>query len=194
MYYNIIKKNYIEKLNKKSDINEHLPKLYDLAKKCEHITEFGVRKVVSTWAFLLGKPKSLTCYDIYKDPNVDAIEKCAKGINCFFKFVTADTRNITIEKTDLLFIDTAHTYLQISKELELHGNKSRKYIVMHDTTLFGYTDEERYLEIEKKNPEYKDEGHGIVLAILNFMDLYPNWKIIYQVDFCNGLTVLSRVE
>ncbi len=37
--------------NEKSDINEHLPTLKRYAEKCDHITEMGVRSVVSTWAF-----------------------------------------------------------------------------------------------------------------------------------------------
>ena len=37
-----------------SDINEHLPTLKKYAEECEHITEMGVRWVVSTYALLMG--------------------------------------------------------------------------------------------------------------------------------------------
>jgi hypothetical protein len=35
-----------------------------------------------------------------------------------------------IEETDMLFVDTLHTYGQVKGELERHGNQARKYIVI----------------------------------------------------------------
>jgi hypothetical protein len=32
-----------------SDINEHIPTILKYGQECEHITEMGVRWVVSTW-------------------------------------------------------------------------------------------------------------------------------------------------
>ena len=52
--------------NTQSDINEHFPAIIELAKECDHITEMGVRTVVSTWAWLAGAPKKgLFSYDIH---------------------------------------------------------------------------------------------------------------------------------
>ena len=51
-----------------SDINEHLPVLKELASQSDSVVEMGVRWVVSTFALLAGKPKSLTSMDI-QDPN-----------------------------------------------------------------------------------------------------------------------------
>ena len=39
-----------------TDIREHLLTLMFYAFECKHITEMGVRDVVSTWAFLAAKP------------------------------------------------------------------------------------------------------------------------------------------
>ena len=47
-----------------SDINEHVPTLKKFAEECEHITEMGVRAAVSTFGFLMGKPKKLISIDI----------------------------------------------------------------------------------------------------------------------------------
>ena len=55
---------YYQKCNSPSDINEHLPTLKRYADECEHITEMGVRWVVSTYAFLMSKPKKLVSIDI----------------------------------------------------------------------------------------------------------------------------------
>jgi hypothetical protein len=37
-----------------SDINEHLPTLLKYAKECETIIECGVRRMCSSWSFVLG--------------------------------------------------------------------------------------------------------------------------------------------
>lgn len=125
-----------------SDINEHLPVLKALTEECETVTEMGVRYCVSTFAFIEGRPKKLTSIDIVHPRTYVAqggpqafekvVELCQeKDID--FEFVEASTLDVEIEPTDLLFIDTLHTYEQLSKELALHGNKAKKYLVFHDT-------------------------------------------------------------
>ena len=122
----------------RSDINEHLPTLRDLAKECEHVTEMGVRDVVSTWAFLLGlannskKKKVLRSYDIHKSVNIDLALNEAKSNKIDMTFTEVDVLKTEIEGTDLLFIDTLHTYTQLKNELKLHASKAKKYIVFHD--------------------------------------------------------------
>ena len=101
---------------RRSDINEHLPTLKKYAEECNHITEMGVRDVVSTWAFLMGNPKKLISYDI-NQINESIILETIKDTEIEFKFVLADTTKIEIEETDLLFIDTLHTYDQLKSEL-----------------------------------------------------------------------------
>ena len=94
------------KKNIKSDINEHLDTLAKYASECGHITEMGVRSVVSTWAFLISKPKRLVSIDINPAPIEKALE-LAKSIGVDMDFIIADTvdPNFEIEETDLLFID-----------------------------------------------------------------------------------------
>ena len=55
---------YEKMCEKPSDINEHLPTLKKYASECDHITEMGVRTVVSTYALMMGKPKKLISIDI----------------------------------------------------------------------------------------------------------------------------------
>ena len=50
-----------------SDINEHIPTLISYGQECNHITEMGVRGIISTWAFLGSAPKKMMSYDI-QDP------------------------------------------------------------------------------------------------------------------------------
>jgi len=123
---------------KSSDINEHLETLKNLASECDHVTEMGVRYIVSTWAFVEGmKGGTLVSIDI-KHPkeyggDLDSLVKACKDKGIDFTFREADTTKIKIDKTDLLFIDTDHTYKQLETELKIHAGSVRKYIVIHDT-------------------------------------------------------------
>ena len=147
-----------------SDINEHLPTLCKYASMCDHVTEFGVRSVISTFALLAGSPKMMVSYDI-EDICMDALELEAKG-TVRFRFLQGDTTKITISPTDLLFIDTLHNYRQLNTELELHASKVGKYIIMHDTTTFGEIGES-YKGLPEK---------GLWLAIEEFLVKNPKWN------------------
>ena len=169
----------------RSDINEHLPVLRQYAEECEHITEMGVRSVVSTFAFLIAKPKTLVSIDLYHPSRWNAgdklkqVEEWAKETNVDFTFMEADTTQINIDETDFLFIDTWHVYQQLKTELTLHGNKARKYIGFHDTTLFGERGE--------------TSGHvGLWPAIAEFLEANPHWSIKERRTNNNGLTILER--
>ena len=174
---------YQEKCNTPSDINEHLPVLKRYTEECNHVTEMGVRWVVSTYAFMMGKPKTLISYDI------EPVEKwgtdrqflvdLAKENGTHFEFHIADTLNLTIKETDLLFLDTNHTYNQVKGELALHGNKSNKYIIFHDTTSFEFGG-------------FDGDTIGIWPAIQEFLDANSHWFIHERLLNNNGLTVLKR--
>jgi len=100
-------------VSKKSDINEHMLTLKKYAEMSDSIMEMGVREVVSTWAFLAGKPKKLTSLDLYKSKNMDLVIKTAKDEGLNFEFLVSDSLKIDIDEVDLLFIDTFHHYDQL---------------------------------------------------------------------------------
>ena len=87
-----------------------MPILRKYAEKCSHITEFGVRGVVSTWAILAAKPKKLISYDIKYHTNIEKAKEIAAENNIHFTFCTKNVLHLEITDTDLLFIDTYHTY------------------------------------------------------------------------------------
>src|SRR5262249_39811262 len=127
---------------KRSDINFLLPLLYDYARQCKHITEMGVRNVVSTYAFLSARPSRMVSIDlvnpeVFGEVNLNRIQILAHSVGTAWSFQEGDTRKITIENTDLLFIDTWHTYDQVKAELERHHEKVSKYILFHDTVTYG---------------------------------------------------------
>lgn len=158
-----------------SDIHLHLPRLCELASQCNHITEFGTRHGLSTLAFLYAQPKTLICYDIIKQPDIDILASL-KG-DTDFKFILADDLTVEIEDTDLLFIDTVHTYNQLKHELNLHAGKVRQFIVMHDTT--------QNVSIGE------DGGEGLLKVIDEFLQ-EGTFVFCASYDDCCGLTVLTR--
>jgi predicted O-methyltransferase YrrM len=157
----------------KSDINEHLPVLAEYANECSHITEFGTRTGVSTWAWLVSKAKTIRCFDIDKEVenNLKIHQLAVKELDKDFTFTCVSTiaDKLEIEETDLLFIDTDHTYDQCSKELKMHAHKVRKYLIFHDTATCS----------------------GVIKAVNEFLN-NNNWKIRKVLTNNNGLTVLER--
>lgn len=175
----LLEDKYNELCKTVSDINEHLPTLFKYSSMVNHITEFGVRRGLSTVAFLYSNPIELVSYDI-KDKKFDY--KLFKEIvpdSTKFTFVIGNTLDITIIKTDLLFIDTYHSYAQLSRELRLHGNKSTKYIIFHDTQIFGKVGE------DKKEP-------ALQTAIYEFIGMNKHWFLKEEFENNNGLIILER--
>lgn len=163
-----------------TNIYEHLPVLVKYAKECQHITEFGVRWGRSTCAFLYTRPKELHSYDLERSQEVDIIERSAKNENINFHFHLEDTTIAIIEETELLFIDSKHTYSQASKELSLNKDKISKYIIMHDVVTFGIRG--------------KTSGNekGLLFAITEFMYDNQDWKIKEFLVNNNGLLILEK--
>ena len=178
-----------------SDINEHLPTLRRYAEECSHITEMGVRWIVSTYAFLIAKPKTMISIDIQHPSNweasIERVEQYAEEIGCQYKFWQTNNLEIEIDETDLLFIDTWHSYKQLSAELTLHASKVKKYIILHDTVLFGNQDE---LNSYDKFGWYNgSEKKGLIPAINEFLEEYKEWNVHETYTNNNGLTILKRI-
>ena len=171
-----------------SDINCHLYTLMGYGMGCNHITELGVRWVVSTWAFLAAAPSKLVSVDIEQHENVQQALDLAGRNDINMEFLIQDTTDPkwTIEPTDLLFIDTLHTYQQLSTELAKHGNQSSRYIIMHDTATYGHKD-------EPYAPRSNSWGvQGLIPAIEGFLRANPHWKTVNHFTHNNGLTILER--
>ena len=175
-----------------SDINEHLPVLKKYAEECDTIVEMGVRTIVSTWAFLSANPKKLVSLDLYHPSvyggNLDEVYDAVSEIETNFSFVEHDSLTYDMDECDLLFIDTWHDFLQLKKELNRHHNKVKKYIILHDTTTFGFQDE-----------IYEDRGEtnlpkGLYYSVDEFLSQNKNWVIWEKKSNNNGLTILKRMD
>ncbi|HWB64865.1 MAG TPA: hypothetical protein VG603_15215 [Chitinophagales bacterium] len=178
--------------NTPSDINQHLPLLKEFASHCSHITEFGVRTVVSTWALMAAHPKTYRGYDLTAHHNMKAAEAYAHANNIDCAFVIESTLKANIEPTDFLFIDTLHRYEQLSAELKRHAHAVNKYIGFHDVSTFGYWDERpgQRLQPQRAMPGTKE---GLLPAIFEFMQANPQWKVAHFNYVNNGLLILEKL-
>jgi len=172
---------YCRARDKPSDINMHVPRLRQFAEQCEHVTEFGVRHGVSTTALLAGavsgKLQRLVSYDHKLWGRENDLRDLAPDV---FKFVKKSTLEINIAPTDMLFIDSRHTYSQLSYELLRGYDKVRRWIALHDTRLFGHRDESMV------------KGPGLLLAVREFLAANMDWFVAEHYEYNNGFTVLSR--
>jgi hypothetical protein len=162
---------YVRRCYTRHNIDKHLPLLRHLGSLCETITELGSDIGFSTTAFLASKPKRLTCIDVCIRPELlDVVRWAPKGTKV--NLIEDSSLNVTIDDCDLLLIDTLHTYNQVAGELTLHGDKARKFIVLHDIVSF---------------PE-------IVPAIREYLDCHPEWIVKEWSTIQSGMAVLERRE
>ena len=177
---------YNKCVNIPSDINEHLPVLNKYASECTHVTNMGTSIGNSAFAFLYGlsnsnsHKKKLICYDIVDCENICLLQRCSTGVGVELQFIKKDVRKVQIEETDLLFIDTLHTYDQLKIELELHAGKAKKYIIFHDIVSFGINGEIAGTK-------------GLMPAIYEFLDNDKCYRIKDKYENNNGLLVLERI-
>ena len=181
------------------DIHEHLSTLRNLANQCRHVTEFGTRYGISTVALICGQPDTVVSYDINRgffEPYKSEVEALAQTAGVTFQFVEGDVLGVDIEETDLLFIDTYHTYNQLTKELNKHNSKVKKYIVLHDTVTYGTQDEKpyQYGVVSDQLTGLQSATQGLWMALEDFLEANTDWMIKEHYENNNGLTVLERVQ
>lgn len=164
----------------KSDINEHVPTLREYASKSERVIEFGVRTGVSTAGLLAGSPKQLISYDLNESSQARTMANLAVKEGKEFQFFLGDSLTVDPEECDLLFIDTKHTGEQCLKELLRHGPKVNKWIILHDTEIYGDKGE--------------DNGPGLRYAIRTFLETHREWTVARHYNNNHGLTVLSKLK
>jgi hypothetical protein len=210
---NFIQDKYTSLCSKPSDINEHLPTLFEYAKECNSVFETGVRGVVSSWALLFGllmnnnnQKKTFLMNDI--DPcELDEIFNIAKELNIDIAFKLENNLLIDFketEKYDLTFIDTFHVYPQLIRELNKFSQVTNKYIIMHDTTVDEFEGElirncggynSNRIDETSKNTGFSPEDlcKGLRPAIEEFLINNKNWQIKEVFTNNNGLTILEKL-
>ena len=163
-----------------SDISALLPVLLGYAKQCHTVVEIGVYDCTSTWALLAAEPERMRSYDIARRAEVDQVEAAVADTSIDFKFILANSLELVLEPTELLFIDSYHTYDHLRAELERHSLKTTRFIAMHDTTAFGDVDQ-------------CGIRPGMWPAVEEFV-AQGVWRIRERIMESNGLTVLERTS
>jgi glycosyltransferase involved in cell wall biosynthesis len=157
------------------DLDRHLPALRKLAGMCEHITEFTKRRE-SAVAFLAGTPGKVVSYCMEPDPLQERLTTLA-GDRYQCQHVPS-TKVPTIDPTDMLFIDSQHTYRRATEELEKYGKKVRRYIVMHDVLAYGHRGED-------------GTQYGLLDAAGDFIYKNPEWFVVHYATEQHGLLILG---
>lgn len=200
-----INKKYIQLCNNISDINEHLPILYNLATECESIIELGVRGCISSWALTNGllnnnmKNKKLLLNDLMPC-DIDELLYFTKNLDIQLRYQWINCLHLEEQVVDMVFIDTWHVYGQLKRELEKFSKFATKYIVMHDTTIDEiYGDTIRCcLDAEKQSQEsgipVEEILEGLGRAISEFLQNNTNWQLKKKYTNNNGLTILEKIN
>jgi len=171
---------YQELCRTPSDINESLPTLRKYAVRCGHVTEFGIGGANSTCALLAAQPDALVSYDLHVHLRYLENLHRVRG-RTEFQWHQANVLQITIAPTDMLFIDTVHTYVQLKEELRLHAEKAGKYLAFHDTWIYG----------ERDGGETGHPIKGLRPALEEFLGADPRWKVLEDHQTGSGLMVLG---
>lgn len=174
-----LERKFEEQVLAPTDMVGHMRVIRDYARQCALITEFGVYDCTSTWALLAGYPRRMRSYDVIRRLEVDEVEACATAAGIDFQFLLGNTAEVSIEPTNLLFIDSYHTYDHLKVELDRHAKQVKTYILLHDTTTFGDVDQ-------------CGLKPGLWQAIEEFTAQAEEWKIKERFSRCHGLTVLER--
>jgi predicted O-methyltransferase YrrM len=133
---------YRQRCEADTDINEHLPTLYELVLElnAQQVIELGVRWGDSTSAFLAALEQ--TGGKLWSCDIVEPLAPIASfwGRCPHWTFVLGDDQDLvdeTPDEVDILFIDTSHEYPHTLWELEHYSPKVRSggCIVLHDTTI-----------------------------------------------------------
>ena len=198
-----LEERYIQACNTFSDIFLHLPVLRQYAETVRHITELGVRSVVSSYAFVTGllnhDGARLVQCDLEKSENVDVFqEECRQEGFTNFVFYEGSDLECPREQTDLLFIDTYHFYGQLKREFQYWHTYVNKYIILHDTTVDEWQGEvlraglDPDVEAVRLGMEPEECTIGLWPAVVEFLTDHPEWKLKERFYHNNGLTILER--
>jgi hypothetical protein len=164
-----------------SNIQPELEVIYNYAKSCDIITEFGFGRGKSSSAMIAAKPKKVISYDICDHwALTDKWKKLATEIGVEFIYIQKSSIEVDIELTDMLFIDSWHTYEHKTKELDKHHSKVKKWIIIHDWKTCANIGE------DGSKPGFKQ-------AVMKFLFNHFDWKIKEECFNHNGYIIMERI-
>jgi predicted O-methyltransferase YrrM len=175
---------YERRCGDKSDISDHLPRLFKEADQPEvWVLELGVRSGNSTAAFLAAAEKNngqVWSSDISR-PRVPQ-EFFESPYWTFVQGNDLELGELLPVAVDVLFIDTSHAYRQTLAELNMFAGRVRPggVILLHDTEL-EHPDAE----------EAGDPAFPVAVALREWASAQPDEPMIEWVSGCYGLAVVT---
>lgn len=149
----------------------------------KEVVELGVRDGLSTCYMLSGRPRHMRSIDIRPCSNRENIEQALRDIYpdrpIPWMFERGSSLEVLPSSAHVLFIDTLHTYKQLSQELARWASFALERIVMHDTRTYGLKGED-------------GTEPGLRAAIREFLASHGEWVCEYDFENSHGLTVLTR--
>lgn len=162
-----------------STIDQHWDVMRRYASECDSIAEYGTGFSTLAWLSACSKVRSA---DVERHDWMDRLLQIAEGK---LEFVHGTNHKAAAVDCDLLFIDTLHEYDQLRQELTIHAPRCRKFIVVHDTESFGFSD-------SPLTVEYGVGGPGLRAAISEFLESNGEWSLAEHFTNQHGLTILAR--
>ena len=178
-------------------ITQDIEFISQIVSECKSVVELGTGQSAMDRVFLRYDVK-LDTYDIEDCP--DNFLEEAKSAGKDVTFHKEDTLKVEIPETDILFVDSFHSYEQVKTELALHASKAKRYIIFHDTVLFAnknqgiVCDEESDIQLAAESIGILEPTtKGIVPAIEEFLESHPEWSIVYNSKEGNGMIVIKKL-
>jgi hypothetical protein len=147
-----------------------------------------------------GKPsRRILLNDISPCP-IENLLSATKNLDIVVNYEWINNLNLNLtESVDLTFIDTWHVYGQLKRELAKFAPLTKKYIIMHDTTLDAVRGETIRMNWNPQQ-QSRESGfpvneitRGIWPAVEEFLASNREWVLKERFSNNNGLTVLVRV-
>jgi len=171
---------YARACNNVSDVFLHCPMIKELASRCQHVTELGLNSLGICVSVMAGQPSTFIAYGKNKEKVDEIIKEIPDDVGrTHLKIRAGDSLKIQIEETEMLIIDTYHTYSQLNNELLKHAGNATKYIVIISSYAFALRGED-------------GSSPGVMDAVVEFVAKNDRWEIIYNERKNNGMLVLQR--
>jgi len=171
---------YDRACNEVSDCFKHCPMIYELARKCESVTELGLNSKPIAISLLAAQPYKYSGYG-EAEGQIKKYKKLLESVcgktNLYLR--QGHSLQTQIEPTDLLVIDTYHSSPRLEKELLKHAGNVKKFIVLPSTYAFAVRGEDGSFP-------------GLGDVINDFVSKNEQWEVVYQSNLNNGVTVLER--
>jgi hypothetical protein len=115
-----------------SDVQAHLPALFELASHCRHVTALGVGSPAVPTALLFAQPDTLVCYGPTNWPQLQRLQVLAGRTR--FHCRVSDAWPVAIAETDLLVVESTTDTARLGEALRRYTDKVRKLVLLvgHD--------------------------------------------------------------